>query len=165
MRITTTGAVTNYPFANNVYSHSPVGVASGPDGALWITDYVSGSIARAPVCGLGLTLSFADTTLKLGFDLGISTPATWNGYISDIKGLRQLWTKPISAVSPVTSFILSDGPGFAAEGEVGIASVLTTPSGEALCAESRVVDTGGTGAALEELRRSMDPQALAGQRR
>ena len=164
-RVTMAGVMTEYRFASDIYSHSPVGVATGADRALWFTDYFGGSIARAPACGLGLTLSFVDTTLNLGFDLGIPTPATWNGYISDINGLRQLWSKPISAISPVTSFTFNDGPGFSPEGEVGIASVLTTPSGEALCAESRIVDTGGTGAAVKELRRSMDPKALAGQRR
>ena len=97
------------------------------------------SIARAPACGLGLSASFANSTLTLNFNLGIDTPATW---FINLRNRKQLRLEPIPAVVPPDSFTLTFGPGFPNLGEVTIVSGLETAPGEGLCYETVTVNTG-----------------------
>ena len=109
---------------------APYGIAAGPDGALWFTEYSinkigrittagvisefhGNNIARAPACGVGLSASFANGTLTMNFNLGIDTAAIW---YADRR---------------------TSGGG----GEVGIVSGSETAAGEGLCYETVNVNT------------------------
>ena len=48
-RITTAGVVTNY---TGTGISGPAGIAAGPDGALWFTNYSNNSIGRITTAGV-----------------------------------------------------------------------------------------------------------------
>jgi virginiamycin B lyase len=45
-RITTAGQITTY---TNLGTDDPWGIAAGPDGAMWFTDYLNDTIGRIPL--------------------------------------------------------------------------------------------------------------------
>jgi len=114
-RITTTGVITEYP----TDAGEADGITAGPDGVLWSTGYASNNIVRAPACGLGLSASFANSTLTLNFNLGIDMPAIWYAKLRTSTGAeKQLWSKSISAVVPPDA-LTRTLPGFPDLGTVG----------------------------------------------
>jgi len=130
----------------------PGTATTGSDGALWWVD--PQGVVRTPACGLGLSATFANTTLNLGFVLGVNVPATWLGGYYSNTGLTGLWSKALPAVAPPASFTVSWGPGFPSIGNIGVVSALQDQStGQFLCAEWQIVNTGGSGATAEELER------------
>ncbi|HXM43700.1 MAG TPA: hypothetical protein VN924_20870 [Bryobacteraceae bacterium] len=134
-RITTAGVLTEYP------ARGPGSIAAGPDGALWFTSYWANEIERAPACGLGLSASFAGSTLTMNFNLGITTPATWYGQAQTSVGNKQLWSQSIPATVPPGSFTLTWGPGFPNEGTMTIVSGLQSAPEQGFCYETATVNT------------------------
>ena len=109
-RMTTSGVFSRF--------YSPpvgLGITAGPDGALWFTEPGTGSIGRAPACALGLTASFAGSTLTVSFDLGIDTPATWFGGLQHADVVTPLWSKAIPAVVPPKPVTLTFDSGIPSE--------------------------------------------------
>ncbi len=147
-RITTTGFITEYapPLAG-----SPVGITAGPDGGLWFTQPNSNSIGRAWACGLGLNLGFANTTLDIGFNLGVAVPATFGTALATGQGVKQLWSRSVTAIAPPAAFTVPVGPGFPNVGNVVVLSSLSVPTTGLICFEWQTVSTGGTGPSLAEL--------------
>jgi hypothetical protein len=149
-RITTAGFITEYPVP--IAGSSPMGIAAGPDGGLWFTQFNSNSIGRAWACGIGLNLSFANSTLDIGFDLGVATPATFGTWLVTGQGFNQLWSKSMAAVVPPLNFIIPLGPRFPHIGNVAVFSTLSVPATGLICYESQTANTGGAGPTIAELQ-------------
>jgi streptogramin lyase len=132
-RITTSGIITEFPGAGT----EPLVITPGPDHALWFTAYASNAIARAPVCALGLTASFAGSTLTTNFDLGVAQSAIWSIHA----GATVLLRKEIPPVAPPRQFSVSFGA-FPNKGNVTVTSVLSNGLGQTLCSEWTTVNTG-----------------------
>ena len=148
-RMTTTGQVTLYTVPN-VFSY---GFTSGPDGAIWYTDWED-KIRRFLPCGLGLGASFAGSTLEMKFTLGVTVPAVFSGGFYTESGLNGLWSQSVPAIVPPVSFPVHWGPGFPSLGNIGVVSSLKdSTSGQYLCADWKIVDTGGSGASPARLER------------
>jgi len=138
-RITTSGVTTYYPL---YVGSSGMGIAAGPDGAMWLTQYQTNEIIRVPACGLGLSTSFANGTLTMTFDLGITTPATFNILLRDAKGsFAEPFSKAIQPAVPPKPFSMQ-WTGIAGRGPVTVQAVLTGGPGDAICSESQTVNTG-----------------------
>jgi hypothetical protein len=103
---------------------------------LWFTDLNGNTIASAPACALGLTASFAGTTLTTSFDLGIAQPAVW----SILADSTVLVKKNTSPVVPPLAFSQSFEP-FPSDGNVTVTSILANAQGQKLCAEWKTVNT------------------------
>ena len=141
-RITTSGVVTEYPLptANSF----PTGIATGPDGALWLVENSAGKIARATACGIGLNVSYANSTLSISFDVGITTAATWRAWLVTGGDATKLFEKQIKSLVPpraVTDTLMN----FSSRGNVGVFSTLSSANG-ITCSEEQMLDTGGPGA-------------------
>jgi hypothetical protein len=129
--------ITEYPAPN------PGAITTGPNGALWFTNYYGNKIESAPACGLGFSASFAGSTLTMNFDLGTSIPATWYAnLVTSTAGVKQLWSRPMPAIVTPTPVTLTFGPGFPEEGPVTIVSGLQIAPNEGLCYETATVNTG-----------------------
>jgi virginiamycin B lyase len=50
-RITTKGAITEYPLPGPSFGHNPYGITTGPDGALWFTESATSQIGRISTSG------------------------------------------------------------------------------------------------------------------
>ncbi len=157
-RITTTGFVTEYVVPT--VAGGPTGISRGPDGGLWFTESTGNSIGRAWACGLGLNLSFANTTLDIGFDLGTATPANFGSWMITSKGFQQLWLLSIGAMAPPVAFTVPWGPGFPAIGSVAVLSTLSTPAAGLVCYETQTVNSGGTGATAAQLQKWISSSGL-----
>jgi hypothetical protein len=141
-RITTTGVITEYGVPSAARFGQPAAITAGLDGALWFTAYYLSDIGRAPVCGLGLSASFANGTLTMSFNLGIDTAADWFASLhTSTGGVEQLWLAPIPAVVPPDSFTRMLGPGFPNVGELTVISGLETAPGQGLCYETATANT------------------------
>jgi streptogramin lyase len=126
-RITTSGLITEFLAAAG---SRPVGMAPGPGHALWFVLEDSNAIGSAPACALGLSASFAGTTLTTDFDLGVAQSGIWSVYAGDTVLLR----KEIPAVAPPHQFAVSFGA-FPNEANVTVTSALSAAGGETLCSE------------------------------
>jgi virginiamycin B lyase len=152
-RMTTLGDVTEFPTPQlGELFEGLTAIAVGPDGNMWYTDGVN-NIVKAPACGLGLTLTYAPSTLTLGFDLGIYIPGTgqgtWGIWLVT-NGIKKLWSQTGPSVAPVEHFTIPI-PNFPSVGNVGVISILTNPAGLA-CSDLQFVNTDGTGMSIDELR-------------
>jgi hypothetical protein len=133
----------------------PTGISSGPDGALWFGE--ASAIGRAPACGLGLNVTFANGNLNMAFDLGTSQPSSFGTYLIEGSTIKKLWSLAIPTVDPPHPFTHSL-TGFPASGSVAVFSLIsTTPTG-LTCYDLQLVDTGApaavaTPAMLESARR------------
>jgi virginiamycin B lyase len=138
-RITTAGVITQYHLPNA--DSTPEGIASGPDGALWFTEYAY-QVGRAPACGLGLGASFANNTITLNFDLGIDTPAGSNVLLKNSTGatIGDLLAKAIPPAIPPHAFGI-EWDSFPNLGEVTVQSVLSSGPGQPICSEWATVNT------------------------
>ena len=125
-----------------------------PHGKFWSAGNTA--VGNVQPCGLGLEASYANTTLGMTFQLGITTPATWSTYLFTSGGRTQLWSKPLPTTVLPAPFSAQDGPGFPPMGNVGVLSSLVTPSGQPLCVESTVVETGGAGLSSGEALRLIE---------
>jgi virginiamycin B lyase len=145
-RITTSGVVTEYPLPTA--SSFPTGITTGPDGGLWLVENDAANIARATACGIGLSLSFANGTLTVNFDVGITTPALWRARVVTGTGAKGLLKKTIQPrVRPRASHrTLNDFP---SQGNVGVFSTLASPNG-IICSDWQTVNTGGSGPAVAQ---------------
>ncbi|HXI42437.1 MAG TPA: hypothetical protein VNH83_20810 [Bryobacteraceae bacterium] len=157
-RITTTGFVTEYVVPT--IAGGPTGISRGPDGGLWFTESTGNNIGRAWACGLGLNLSFANTTLDIGFDLGTATPAKFGSWLITSKGFQQLWLLSIGAMAPPVTFAVPWGPGFPPLGSVAVLSTLSTPAAGLVCYETQTVNSGGTGATAAQLQKMISKSGL-----
>jgi virginiamycin B lyase len=157
-RITTTGFVTEYVVPSAV--SGPVGITKGPDGGLWFTESTGNNIGRAWACGLGLNLSFANTTLDIGFDLGTATPAKFGSWLITSKGFQQLWLLSIGAMAPPVPFAVPWGPGFPPLGSVAVLSTLSTSTAGLVCYETQSANSGGTGATVAQLQKLISASGI-----
>jgi len=140
-RITTSGVITEYPLPTSTYS-DPYGIGAGPDGALWFAEIAANQIGRVPACGLGFSASFADSTLTMTFDLGITTPATFNIFLrNSTDPVARLYSRAIPAVVPPQAFAMK-WTAFPYQGTVALEPVLSASPGQAFCSESQAVKTG-----------------------
>ena len=162
-RITTSGVVTQYP--NPPHVGGTPGITAGPDGALWYTlgvyfdrfTFVNSRIARSPACGLGLRANFQNGTLTANFTLGTTTAATFDAGYLTTSALTPFWSIPIPAVVPPTFIAVNLGQGFSNLGQIGVLAALKNPTTQAfLCADWRIVDTGGAGPSAELVRRRIE---------
>jgi virginiamycin B lyase len=138
-RMTTAGSSTLFtvPVPSGAFPWGANGIAAGPDGNLWLAEGNANEIDRAPVCALGLSVSFAGNTLTTSFDMGIDRPANWR--VSAASTI--LVNQETAAVAPPSVFALNWDT-FADRGNVLVESALATFAGEVLCAESATVNTG-----------------------
>ena len=140
-RITTSGVITAYPVTAATEGWR---ITTGPDGALWFTGHYNSAIGRAPACGLGVSATFANSTLTMNFNLGINTPATFAIHLRDASGpFAEPFTKNIPAVVPPQPFTMTWN-GFPNLGEVTVQPTLATQPGGAglgLCSEWTTVNT------------------------
>ena len=150
-RITTSGFVTEYVVPSSV--SGPAGITKGPDGGLWFTEVTGNNIGRAWACGLGLNLSFANTTLNIGFELGTATPANFGSWLITDKGVQKLWLKAIGAIAPPFGLTVPWGPGFPPLGNVAVLSTLSNSTTGLMCYETQSANSGGTGASVQFWRR------------
>lgn len=134
-RITTPGVATAYP--TPTYGSEVQDVAKVPDGDLWFTEFGGNKIGRAPACGLGLSASYADSTLTMKFDLGIDTPGNWS--LSAGGDIGQIAAIP--ATVPPQAFRIDWSP-FPGSGDVVVTSALSDHSGHTICSEWVTVNTG-----------------------
>ena len=144
-RITTSGVVTEYPLLTA--SSFPTGITTGPDGGLWLVENDAGNIGRATACGIGLSVSFADSTLNISFDVGITTKATWRAWIVNGSIASRLFEKSIEPWAPPRAFTgtLSN---FSSQGNVGVFSTLSSPNG-IVCSDQQTLDTNGSSLAAQ----------------
>jgi virginiamycin B lyase len=134
-RITMEGVLTEY----GSDSWQPWGIAAGPDGSLWFA--AEGKVSRAPACGLGFSARFANGTLTMNFNLGVSTPATFNIHLRDATGpFAAPFSRAIPAVIPPRAFTMNWGD-FPNKGQVTVVPQLIAGSGAGLCAEWTTVNT------------------------
>ena len=137
-RMTTTGVLTEYPVPTA--ASEPNGITVGPDGALWFTEWEGNKVERVPACGLGLSASFANSTLTTNFDLGIDTPATFDVILHSATGKSVLLSHAIQPVVPPLAFtkIWRSVPNL---GTVEVEAGLAAPSGQPICEEWTTVST------------------------
>ena len=143
-RITTTGEITEYPIT------TPGGlsaITTGPDGNLWFTAYndeydptPAAEIGRAPACALGFNASFASGTLTMNFDMGINTAASFDIHFHSSSGVSMPYSRQISALAAPYAFSML-WPGIPDLGELTVEPVLTSGTGEPICAAQTVVNT------------------------
>ena len=117
----------------------------------------SGPIDLFLDCALVLDLGYDPGNLTLDFLLGTQDPARWDVWFVSIFGFNRLWTLPISAVDPIVSFPVALT--FPSIGNIGIVTTLTGSTG-LTCFDFGTVDTGGTGATIEELRETVDSSGI-----
>jgi virginiamycin B lyase len=168
-RMTTSGQVTEFPSPvalGSPQDDSPTGIAIGPDGNLWYTDD-SGTILKAPACGVGLTVTYAPTapntgTLTIGFDLGIYIPnsgqGTWSFWLITSQ-VKKLYSQSGPTVAPPEKITIPV-PNFPAVGNVGVLSTLTTNAGGLQCYDLQFTNTNGTGMSIQELKEKVRSSGL-----
>ena len=117
----------------------------------------SGPIDLYSDCALVLDLGYDTGNLTLNFLLGTEDPARWDVWFVSILGFNRLWTFPISAVDPIVSFPVPLT--FPSIGNIGIVTTLTGSTG-LTCFDFGTVDTGGTGATIEELRETVGSSGI-----
>lgn len=137
-RITVDGAFTEFPAPSD---GTLGGIAVGPDGALWSTvtqfaDPARAGIWRTPVCALGLSASYAGTTLSMNFNMGIDRPANWSVLLQDTVEIE----KPVPALAPPRVFAINVSP-FPNKGNVRVTSELRNFAGQVICSEWTTVNT------------------------
>jgi virginiamycin B lyase len=137
-RLTTSGVMTEYtvPTANT----GPTGIVGGKDGNIWMTEFQGDAIAHAPACGIGLRLSYANTTLTLSFDLGVTSAGTFSAEMVTSGGTKQLFSKAIAATVPPQSFAVNAGPGFPYTGTVQVTATVAGSNNSLLCSESQSIN-------------------------
>ncbi len=138
-RITTSGVVTEYSLPSA--SSFPTGISTGSDGALWLVENSAGNIARATACGIGVNLSLSSGTLTINFDVGITTAATWRGWLVTGSGARELFEKEIKPLVPprTVTDTLTD---FSSQGDIEVFSSLSSASG-VFCSDGQILDIAG----------------------
>jgi len=137
-RITTTGVITQFPVPTD---GNPAWITPGPDGALWFTQQGGNKVSRAPACGLGFSASFAGSTLAMNFNLGTSTPATFDVVLINSTGpFAAPFSDAIPAIVPPTTFTMNWSP-FPNLGTITVRPELGTGPGQGLCAEWTTVNT------------------------
>ncbi len=102
-------------------------------------DLPPGAVGDAS-CTLGLDLSFIAGTFNMDFTVGLTSPATWNVYLSVANVVVPLFSIPLPAINPPFSFPLAV-PGFPSLGGVGVLTTLTTAGGIE-CSAWKTVNTG-----------------------
>lgn len=137
-RITTSGVVTEYSLPTA--SSFPSGIATGPDGALWLVENSAGNIARASACGIGLSLSLANDTLTINYDVGITTGATWRAWLVTGSGATHLFERSLEPVVPPRAVTekLTD---FTSQGNVAVSSTLSSTNG-VICSDGQLLEAG-----------------------
>ena len=137
-RITTTGVITQFPVPTG---GNPAWITPGPDGALWFTQQGGNKVSRAPACGLGFSASLANSTLTMNFNLGTSTPATFDIVLINSTGPFAVpFSKAIPAIVPPQAFTLNWTP-FPNLGTIRVRLELGSAPGQGLCAEWTTVNT------------------------
>jgi hypothetical protein len=111
-----------------------------------------------------LNLGYADTTLTIGFTIKSAIPTTWSTWIAWQSNLIPLWSLQIPAVPTAASFTVPI-PGVSPSGNVAVLTTMSSPTYGLMCADWKVVDTGGIGptaTALSQLLESKGFQRPAG---
>ena len=116
------------------------------------------SVELIETCVLNLDLSYADSTLRMDFDLGAVEPAGMGVWILSLFGIGEVWSSPIPVVDPIISF-LAPLP-LPSIGTIGILTALFTPESGVTCFDFKTVDTGGLGASVEELQDLLERSGL-----
>ena len=62
------------------------------------------SVELIETCVLNLDLSYADSALRMDFDLGTIEPAGMGVWILSLFGVGEVWSSPIPVVDPIISF-------------------------------------------------------------
>lgn len=91
-------------------------------------------------CQDALSLSYSNGTLRMGFRLRASLPATWSTWIGAQNQFFPLWSLSIPAVTPAVSFEVPI-PGFPHVGQVSILTFVTNPASGPACGDLKTVDT------------------------
>jgi hypothetical protein len=139
-RITTSGVVTEYSLPTA--SSFPTGIATGSDGALWLVENSAGNIARATACGIGLSLSFANSTLTINFDVGVTTAATWRAWLVAGSGGSRLFEKPVKPLVPPRA-VTDTLANFSGQGSVEVFSTLSSANG-ITCSDEQILEINGS---------------------
>ena len=95
--------------------------------------------AKGTTCVLTQDHSYTSGTLNMDFNLGLSTPATWNVYLSVANVAVPLFSIPLPTIDPPISAPLSI-PGFPDLGGIGVLTTLTTPVNGIICSDWLTVD-------------------------
>jgi len=111
-------------------------------------------------CSLDLTLSYAPNTLTAEFMVGASEPTVFTAVLFYLDTSQYLWSFQIPVIwppEPATVPLPMSEIGY-----VGLIGALSTPGGPPLCWDWAILDTGGVGASVEDLRRSLETHGLSG---
>ena len=110
-------------------------------------------------CTLSLNLGYVPNTLSIGYTLGTSQPGSWAGYLVTASGVRRVWNRSVrGGIDPPVSGTIAI-PNFSPAGNVGVLSTDSTNAGLA-CWDFEVVNTGGAGPTVEQLRRIAEKNGL-----
>ena len=138
-RITVGGVVTVFRVSGSTSDEDLL--TTGPDGTLWFTQADIATVAHAPFCALGFSASFNAGTLTMNYNLGITTPATFNILLANSAGpVGKPFSKAIGPVTPVQAFTMIWSP-FPNLGAVTVHPVLATGTGDVQCSEWATVDS------------------------
>lgn len=118
----------------------------GYDGTVGYTLDVSCYLGTCPPlrprasCALTDTLSYATGTLSMNFTVENSYATTWNIWLTDQNAMQLLYSKsqPITVAPTAVPMTTTLSP----EGNVGVLSTLTTPTGGITCSSWEQVQTG-----------------------
>jgi streptogramin lyase len=136
----------------------PVGLTPDAAGNIWFVEAYTNKIGRLPnplPCHHALTLGYDAGTLNLSFALGNQTPAYWQSWALFQDRFVPLWAVAIPRVSPAVFFNVPL-TAFPSVGTVGVLTVLIT-SDLNVCADWKVVDTGGVIAARQDFKPPITP--------
>jgi virginiamycin B lyase len=141
-RITASGLITEFPVpaSSSASFDDVIGISNGPDLGLWFTVSDTMLVGRAPECALGFSASYTGSTLSMSFDLGVDTPANFEVLLTTSAGTSKPISRQIPAVAPPHPFTISF-PNFKNHGQVKVEPVISSASGQALCAEWTTVNT------------------------
>jgi ligand-binding sensor domain-containing protein len=125
-RITTAGAITAYTAAS---IDEPTGIAAGPDGALWFTNFAKDSIGRITTAGVITKFVASGLSFPQGIAAG-SDGALWSTDDNSIARITTAVTPQISSFTPesgsVGATITITGQGLAAATRVTFAKTAAT---------------------------------------
>ena len=161
------GFLVVHSFTGQDGAHPHAGLIQATDGHLYGTtqfggpDSDGGVVYRVtlPPCTDTMTLTYGAGTVNIGFTLASSTPATFSTWLVHQSGVFNLWSVPVPAIAPAVSFNLPIA-GFPSIGNVGLLTVLNAPGWPGACYDWQVVDTGGSGASADALRKQISRTGL-----
>lgn len=125
-------------WSDKTFNRVVINDLTGDDDDEYFGEFYTGTVPAR--CTLNLGLTHTGGSLTMNFDLGITTPATWNVWITfGTNSMVPLWTLPIAAVTPTVSFPVSFP--FPSLGNVGVLTTLTTPAQGVACSAFKTVGT------------------------